>query len=274
MSTAEIGDRAERAAARALELDPFSADAHVAVALCKLWLTDDTQGAEAHFRRALALQPQSATVIVHHANSLIATGDAAEAMKAVEQAVALDPLAPFVCGLGAVTMYACRRYDRAVDLAQRALDLHPGFALGLYALGLALCQQGQFDRGIEACNRLVEITNRASVPAGMLGYAYAAAGRRSEALLLLDELNERAGRQYVDPIGVVLIHAGLRDWDRVAVALERLTNMPGSFTALRILIAPSLEVMRGDPRFDALVGGVYLGSPGPGPDFLDGPRIA
>ncbi len=237
---------------RALELDPMLAEAQFSMALYKHWFTEDWFEAEPYFEKAMALHPQSSVAIVQHANFLGARQRFEESIRGTEKAIAIDPLSPIVCGIGAVSMYTCRRYDRSVELARQALEMYPGFAIALYALGLASCQIGDHDGGVEACSRLVEITNRGSIAVGMLGYAYAAAGRTSEAKLLLDELAERGSRQYVDPMCPMLIYSGLKDWDNVADQLEALIQVSGPFANVACLISPCLEELAAQPRFQRL----------------------
>jgi serine/threonine-protein kinase len=252
VGAAEAKERAERAAMRALELDPMLAEAQYSMALYKQWFTEDWFEAEPYFEKAIALHPRASVAIVQHANFLAVRQRFDESIRGTERAIALDPLSPIVYGIGAASMHACRRYDRAVELARRALELYPGFAIALYALGVASSQTGDCDGAVEACSRLVEITNRASVAIGMLGNAYATAGRTSEARLLLDELAERSSRQYVDPLCPILTYAGLRDWDNVADQLEALIRVRGPFANVACLLSPYLGELAVQPRFQRL----------------------
>jgi Flp pilus assembly protein TadD len=252
VGAAEAKERAERAAMRALELDPMLAEAQISMALYKYWFSDDWSEAEPYFAKAIALHPRASAAIIQHAQFLAARQRFEESIRDTEKAIAIDPLSPIVCSIGALSMYACRRYDRAVELARQALEMYPGFAIGLYGLGLASCQTGDYDGGVEACSRLVEITNRGSIAVGMLGHAYAAAGRTRDAKLLLDELVERGSRQYVDPLCPMLIYSGHKDWDNVADQLEALIQVSGPFPNVAFLISPCLEARRA-AAFPALV---------------------
>jgi tetratricopeptide (TPR) repeat protein len=252
VGAAEAKERAERAAMRALELDPMLTEAQFSMALYKYWFTEDWSEAEPYFAKAIALHPRASVAIIQHANFLAASQRFEESIRGTEMAIAIDPLSPIVCGIGAVSMYACRRYDRSVELARQALEMYPGFAIALYGLGLASCQTGDHDGGVEACSRLVEITNRASVAVGMLGHCYAAAGRPGDAKLLLDELTERGARQYVDPLCPMLIYSGLKDWDNVADQFEALIRVSGPAPNVAFLISPCLEELAAQPRFQRL----------------------
>jgi serine/threonine protein kinase/tetratricopeptide (TPR) repeat protein len=249
VSADEARERTETAARRALELEPMLAEAHFSMALYRFWLTDDWPDAEPHFERAIELNPRSSMMLVYFADFLSLRHRFDDAARYLERALDIDRLSPFTCGLGALALYQCRRYDAAVDLAERALSLHPEFALGLYALGVVEGQLGRYDRSIDALSRLLAATSRASVVIGMLGYAYALAGRTHEAQLLLDELRDRAVRQYVDPIAASLVYVGLGDLDNVERQLKLTIDVHAAFPNVEHLLGERLDGLATEARF-------------------------
>src|SRR5262245_56915226 len=66
-----------------------------------------------------------------------------------------------VHGLAAVIMYAARRYNDAIRLGERALELHPDFVQGLIALGFAHSRLGHHDRAIALFEKIVSLSGRA-----------------------------------------------------------------------------------------------------------------
>ncbi len=79
---------------------------------------------------------------------------------------------------------------------------------------------------------------------GVLGYAYARAGRREEAEKL-------AVSWQGDPIVHAMTFAGLGDKERTLEALERMAPL-GPFRLGRALKYPELALLRVDPRLKAL----------------------
>ena len=225
------------------------AEAHFSMALYRFWLTDDWPDAEPHFERAIELNPRSSMMLVYFANFLSLRHRFDDAVRSLERALDIDRLSPFTCGLGALALYQCRRYDAAGDLAERALSLHPEFALGLYALGVVEGQLGRYDRSIDALSRLLAVTSRAWVVIGMLGYAYALAGRTHEAQLLLDELRDRAARQYVVSIGALLVYVGLGDLDSVERLLKLTIDVHAAFPNAEQLLGEKLDRLATESRF-------------------------
>ena len=111
VGAAEAKDRAERAATRALELDPTLAESQFSMALYKYWLTEDWFEAEPYFEKAIALHPRSSVAIVQHANFLAArqrSRNPSEAPKRPSRSIRYRPLStasePCLCTRAAVTI--------------------------------------------------------------------------------------------------------------------------------------------------------------------------
>jgi hypothetical protein len=65
---------------------------------------------------------------------------------------------------------------------------------------------------VAACERGAALSGRAEGYAmGLLAYAYAAAGERARAAAVLRELEGRARREYVSPLGIAVGRLGLGD---------------------------------------------------------------
>ncbi|MGH9721026.1 MAG: tetratricopeptide repeat protein, partial [Bryobacteraceae bacterium] len=87
---------------------------------------------------------------------------------------------------------------------------------------------------------------------GMLGATYVRAGRRADALKLLDQVRHREKWAYVSPVSVAQIYLGLGDHDRAFEWLEKgYRARDATMTALGV--EPAYDPIRGDPRFRSLV---------------------
>ena len=86
----------------------------------------------------------------------------------------------------------------------------------------------------------------------ILAYAYAAAGKRGEALKILDEQSELAKKGYISPYNFAIIYTGLGDKDRAFEYLNKayeehvpvLQHFPSR---------PMFDPLHSDPRFADLV---------------------
>lgn len=120
---ADAYTRAEAAARAAVSLSPACADAHRALAFIAFWWQRDTDTARREFARALALKPDDA--LTHHwlANALLANGEANDALREINRARDLDPLAPaIVADRAAILYFAGNQAEGLADLRQLAHD--------------------------------------------------------------------------------------------------------------------------------------------------------
>ena len=86
----------------------------------------------------------------------------------------------------------------------------------------------------------------------LLAYGYAAAGRRKEALKILDEQQKLAKQRYVSPYNFAIIYTGLGDKDQ---AFEWLTKCVEQRTLPihHLKIRPLFDSLRSDPRYAVLL---------------------
>ena len=88
---AEIVDRAEAEANRALQLDPNLSSAHYAAGLVSLFHHWQFDQAEKHLTRALKLDPTSVQARLGYTQLKFAKGEVSEAIRLTEEALRLDP---------------------------------------------------------------------------------------------------------------------------------------------------------------------------------------
>src|SRR5207253_5278161 len=120
--------KARAAVLKALALEPTLADAHASLGdqLCVYdW---DAPAAERELRRAIELNPSVANAHYFYANCLAAHGRLDEALAEAMRAHELDPLNPDVATGLPWALYVARRYDEAIVVQQKSLDLEPGSA--------------------------------------------------------------------------------------------------------------------------------------------------
>ena len=97
--------------------------------------------------------------------------------------------------------------------------------------------------------RAVGLTERAQTwYLGLLGGSYGAAGRRTDALRMLQELLDRSTREYVAPFHVAFVHLGLGDHDAAIEALDHAVELRNAL-AWWPKSGPQYDPLRANPRF-------------------------
>jgi TolB-like protein/tetratricopeptide (TPR) repeat protein len=246
------------AARKAIELDPDLAEPHVLLAgvYQKQW---QWSNAEAEFKRALELNSNDAGAHVGYAKWLLCQGRTDEALAWVQRARELDPLGGAgITPLGGVAitngfiLFHARRYDEAIRELRNDDPDH-------WILGLALIANGQPDEAITVLEKALG-TDRNPAVMGVLVRAYAHAGRRREALRLVDELKRRQQTGYVAAAPFANAYLGLGDNEQALAWLERAYQEQSNILQL-IKVHPYFDPLRGDPRFVDLVHRVGLDQP-------------
>ena len=238
------------AARKAIELDPELAEPHALLAgvYQKQWQWSE---AEAEYKRALELNPNDAGAHLGFASWLLSHGRTDEALDWSQRARELDPLGVTGQANGWILFHA-RRYDEAIRELQSVREAHPDLAVAHWYLGFALIANGQPDDAIPALDKAVSLTGGSPAVIGVLVRAYAHAGRRDEALRLVDELKRRQQKGYVPAAAFVNAYLGVGDNEQALAWLEKAYKEKSNILAL-IKVHPYFDPLRTDPRFTELV---------------------
>ena len=136
------------AARRALQLNFEEAEAHVYLAEAKRILDWDLDGAEAEFKRAAELEPNSTPSNYFIAALYAARGERDKALSYLQRTSRIDPASLWVSN------FACEIYryfgliDEAIAAGERALQLDPTFLYGEPLLAALYREIGRFDDAI------------------------------------------------------------------------------------------------------------------------------
>jgi eukaryotic-like serine/threonine-protein kinase len=245
--------KARAAAEKALELSPESADTHVSLALVEHYFGWDLAREEAETRRAIELAPKSAAAYSWLGLMLAFSHRTAEALEMARRATEIEPFSANAQANVAWAYHGARQFEDAIREFRRALHIDPNAPYPLWAIGLTYMLAGRHGEAVESLEKAVAVTkSRQSHYVGLLGGAYAAAGRRPEALALLAELEERSSREYIAPFHLAFLHIPLGHADEAISCLERACadrNALGWWPTA----SPFYDPLRSHPRFPAVL---------------------
>jgi tetratricopeptide (TPR) repeat protein len=244
---------APAAALRALEIDDALAEAHASLAHAKFLFYWDWGAAEHEYLLAIELKPNYATAHHWYALFLAAMGKSDQAMREIKLAQDLDPLSLIVRANVGMIEYFARQYDEAIEQEQKVLEADPNFALGHTFLSMAYAVKGMHAQAIGEAEKAIARAGERPILLGLLGHTLAFAGRKDDALNILERLTARSRQSYVAPLSMALIYAGLGQKDK---ALELLTKGYAEHDPWLVLFLRNyhqLDDLRPDPRFQALL---------------------
>ena len=244
------------AAGRALELDPALAEAHVLLAgvYQERWQWSE---AEAEYKRALDLKPNDATAHLGFASWLSCQGRADEAVAWARRGRELDPIA--VSGVDDIgwILFMARRYEEAMRELRSELAVRPNDERALWNLGFVLIANGKPDEAIPVLEKVVSTSSRSPGSIEVLALAYARAGRRPEALRLVDELKRRRQTSFVPAGAFINPYLGLGDYEEALAGCERAYREKSNILQF-LKVHPVFDPVRDDPRFKDLLHRVGL----------------
>jgi TolB-like protein/DNA-binding winged helix-turn-helix (wHTH) protein len=242
--------KARAAALRALQLDDSLADAHTSLALIAENYDYDWQTAEKEYRRAIQLDPQYATAHQWYAECLSFQGRFAEALEESERARQLDPLSMIIATDHAVILYFARQYDRAIEQFRAVLAMEPNFAHA-HMVVFAYIEKGMFP---EALAETAGWRRSDGSPVSEVeAYVYARWGkqRQAERALAQSKQDSLHGRE-VSPFAVVEVYVATGKKDQALATLEKWYREHSNLVTT-LKVQPTLDPLRGDPRFQELL---------------------
>jgi TolB-like protein/Tfp pilus assembly protein PilF len=252
--SSEIRPKATSAARKALDLDPKLAEAHAILAEMyqKQWKWAES---EEEYKRALELKPNDASAHRGFAYWLACHGRTQEALAWVERGRELDPLGS-ADTVGFLLIMA-RRYDESIREYRSVLAVHPEYTNARWGLGFALIVNHQTDQAIPELEKTVAMMNRGPGSLEMLATAYAQAGRRYDALTLINELKQHRQRGYVPAGAFINTYLALGDYDQAFFWCDEAYKEQSAILQW-IKVDPLFDPVRNDPRFVDLVHRVGL----------------
>jgi TolB-like protein/DNA-binding winged helix-turn-helix (wHTH) protein/Flp pilus assembly protein TadD len=241
---------ARQAALRALELDSKSADAHAVIAYVAAFHDWDWATAEAEYRRAIGLNPNSVYAHLYFGVSLEALGRFSEAIQEEQRAIALDPVSSVVESEYARVLFRARKFDESIRHFQRAIELDPQNTGARTRLADVYEQTGKFQEAVVLSEGVLRLPDGTLRKMPDLARAYALAGRRADALDVLTHLGGPGASPRWFQV-IALTYFALGDRDR---GFQWLTKAFDERQTIHyVKVDPRFDSVRDDPRFDALV---------------------
>lgn len=234
------------AARRAVALAPGLAEAQATLADTLVSAFLDFAGARGAYAQAIATGAGQSEVLTRYGLFYCDIGEFDVGLAAANRATILDPLNPRVFASLGSSSYVARKYPETIAAVRQALAFSPGLNAAHERIGFALLQQG--DPKAAAAEFALE-------PVGWL--------KQTGLAIALHRLGDTAG-------AAAAFHALTSDPDDVvyyqqAMVLAQWGKLDGAFAALDAALAgrdgglvaikadPSLDPLRGDPRFAAVL---------------------
>ena len=240
--------KAKRAAERAIALDPTLDEAHVALGTTLFRFDWDWASAENSFRKALEINPSSATVRHDYAWFLISMDRSEKGVMQMKMARTLDPLSMRVnTDIGWAYLQAGRT-DEAIEFLQGILELEPDIAAVEHCLEAAFTYKQMYEQAAELATKA--LVRRGIKPEDLPGYQAGNAKASIEAIWRWKLQNLE--RDDANAFSIASYYALLGETDEALQWLDRaFIERDAALVSVHVDVA--FRTLRSDPRFEDFV---------------------
>jgi len=174
-----------------------------------------------------------------------------DALQALAKGYKVDPLFPVLPAVEVSVHFCARNYAAAIDCGRKSLELHPYILVGRCYYAQALEYSGDLENALReyrtACTMLPGLNWLRILEAACLSKA----GRRDEALGILEEMEQTRKTDYVDGYYMSLLYDSLGMRDAAFAELDRALEQ-NSVTLCLLDVDAKMDTLRQDPRFPVL----------------------
>ncbi len=188
----------------------------------------------------------------------MALGRVVESQRESQRALELDPLDLGMNAHLAWNYFYARQYDQAITQCRNTLEMDANYLLAHLFLGQAYEQKGRYLEAVAEFEKASTLEGDPEDRRGrspMLsraGHAYALAGKKAEALKVIDRLMKAS--QPRRPLDLAIVYQGLGDKERALASLKEAVDAREPADRLISLgIDPTFDSLRSDPRFQGLL---------------------
>jgi len=244
--------KSKAAALKALELDEDLAEARNSLVFATAVYDWNWQEAEKGYKRVIALSPNYAAAHFWYGQYLDSMGRFDESQLEYDRALELEPLSLTFNTQKGFHYYLARQYEPAAKQLIATLELNPNFSYARAHLGSTYRVNPTLGDAVAEYQKAVALEKDCPRYVAMLGSSYATAGKRSEALQILGNLQELSKRKYVDPVLRAYLLASMGRKEDALAALE-IGYEDHAYLMRWLKVQPNFDPLRSDPRFEALL---------------------
>jgi len=251
MHTKQAWEETRNAAVRALTIDEQVAEAHSELGWMQLCHDWDLVSSERELQRAITLNPLCGTAHHYYSHYLTVVGRRQDSLDETERYLALGPFDGSNNAHRGFHYIYSREYDEAIRALREAITVDPSYPWSHLYLGIALSYARAVDEAVGEFQSVVQATG-STMALSRLGHVSAMTGHADRAREILHQLEVARRDRYVPPYDIALVHLGLGEVDLALNELSRACDERNHWVVY-LDIEPVLDPIRHDSRFHKLV---------------------
>jgi TolB-like protein len=243
----EAWPKAKAAAMQALEIDDSLAEAHTSLALVREHFEWDWTGAEKEFKRAIELNPNSATAHHWYGDYLANMGRTEEGLHESRRAQELDPLSLIINTTLGRQLYLARQNDQAIEQLRKVLDIDAKFAPARRTLEEIYAHMGRYKEAVAEREKILSLSGSPELAAS-IEEDFSKSGYKGVLRSWLDGLTEISKREYVSSYSIAEAYMRVDEKDKAFAWLEKAYADHDS-GLVSVAVEPMFDGIRTDARF-------------------------
>ena len=153
--------------------------------------------------------------------------------------------------------YLARKYALALEQGRNTEELDANFAAAHLLLGENYVQLGLHDQGLAELQTAASLSGNSPLYLAQVAVADASAGKKTEALQIVAQLQSNSNTRYVSPYGLAQIYAALNDKEQTFKWLQVSYDDRAVWMSY-LAVDPVFDSLRSDQRFQDLLRRVHL----------------
>jgi tetratricopeptide (TPR) repeat protein len=254
----EAWPKAKAAAMQALDIDDALPEAHTSLGLVKEHFEWDWSGAEREFRRAIELNPNSATAHHWYGDYLSNMGRSDEGLRETKKAQELDPLSLIINTTLAKQLYLAGKNDQAVEQLRKVLDIDAKFAPARPLLEEVYAGMGKQKEAVAEREKILSLSGSPELAAS-IEEDFSKGGYKGVLQSWLDGLTEISKYGYISPYSIAQAYMRMGEKEKTFSWLEKAYEEHDS-GLVSLAVEPMFDPIRSDPRFKDLLRRMKLAS--------------
>jgi TolB-like protein/Tfp pilus assembly protein PilF len=243
----EAWPKAKAAAMQALDIDDALAEAHTSLGLVREHFEWDWAGAEQEFRRAIELNPNSATAHHWYGAYLANMGRSDQGLRETKKAQELDPLSLIINTSLGWQLYVARHNDQAAEQLRKVLDIDAKFAPARRMLEEVYAQMGKQKEAVAEREKILSLSGSPELAAS-IEEDFSKAGYKGVLQSWLDGLTEISKHGYVSSYSIAQAYMRMGEKEKAFGWLEKAYEEHDS-GLVSLAVEPMFDAVRPDPRF-------------------------
>jgi len=246
--------KAEKFALKALELNDFRGESFVSLGFVDLFYKWDYNSAEANFRKAITMEPNNEEARIALAMYYRITGDLERMFHHTKAASKIAPVSLPVLLQHGYSYWLSGKHEKAMETYEKILELDPLFRSALEGMALVYVAEEKYDKAIKVVKKYLDLVDSEYKGGTQLGYIAALKGNKKLANENLEIIKKRglANPDLNLSLDFAVIYAAMGENDEAFKYLNKAVDEKlGAILFIKTMFP--LDKLRSDIRYNQLL---------------------